>query len=128
MSDGVASTEEEDAEVERRFGELQYTIEASGEGVALRRLWERKRNDKLMGERAHGASVSLDPALRLMVRPEGIGNVQIYSQGPVGPPNQPAIVNIGIMNDGSIADIYREHPTPPLFAFQPAVKVNVDLR
>ena len=30
--------------------------------------------------------------------------------GPLGPPSHPADMNLGIMNDGSIADVYREHP------------------
>ena len=68
--------------------------------------------------------MSLDPALRVLIRPEGIGNLQIFSEGrpfllnlrpfrgPVGPPSHPADMNLGIMNDGSIADVYREHPVP----------------
>ena len=32
------------------------------------------------------------------------------SGGPLGPPSHPADMNLGIMNDGSIADVYREHP------------------
>eukprot|EP00913_Durusdinium_trenchii_P028953 g27147.t1 len=40
----------------------------------------------------------------------------------------PADMNLGIMNDGSIADVYREHPVPPLLAVQPAVNVNLNLR
>ena len=34
-----------------------------------------------MSRRACGMSVSLDPALRVPVRPEGVGNLQVFSQG-----------------------------------------------
>ena len=34
-----------------------------------------------MSRRAYGMSVSLDPALRVLIRPEGIGNLQVFSQG-----------------------------------------------
>jgi len=94
----------------------------------VRAAWAENKHKELTSERAHGVSVSLDPALRVMVRPEGMGNLQIYSQGPVGPPNSPAQVNIGIMNDGSMADVYREHPVPPKISLQPAVRVNLNMR
>jgi len=81
----------------------------------------------VLNKRAHGVSVSLDPSLRVMLRPEGIGNLQIFSVGPMGSPSNPTTVNVGIMNDGSIADIYREHPVPPKLSVQPAVKFNVNL-
>ena len=35
----------------------------------------------LMSRRAYGVSVSLDPALRVLIRTEGIGNLQVFSQG-----------------------------------------------
>jgi len=34
-----------------------------------------------MSRRAYGVSVSLDPALRVLIRPEGIGNLQVFSEG-----------------------------------------------
>jgi len=115
-------------EAARRLGALQFRIEDSGAGQALASAWERKNAERAMGKRAHGLSVSFDPALHVMIRPEGLGNLQVFSSGTVGPPNSPAQVDIGILNDGSIADVYREHPVPALFAMQPAVKVNVNLR
>mmetsp|Transcript_67060 Transcript_67060/g.196132 ORF Transcript_67060/g.196132 Transcript_67060/m.196132 type:complete len:324 (-) Transcript_67060:184-1155(-) len=118
----------EEAAAERRLGQQQFGIEDSAAGLWLRGQWEREQAKRLMNERAHGFSVSLEPALRLMVRPEGLGNLQVFSSGPVGPPGQPATVNVGVMNDGSIADVYREHPVPPLFSVQPAAKVNLNLR
>jgi len=118
----------EEAEAERRLGELQFRIEDSAGGRNLRGLWERDRAKRLMSERAKGFSLSLDPALRVMIRPEGLGNLQVFSTGPVGPPNQPATVNVGVMNDGSMADVYREHPVPPKLSVQPAVKVNLNVR
>lgn len=118
----------EQLETERRLGELQFGIEDSAAGRALQSQWERNRAKSVMSERAHGFSVSLDPALRVMIRPEGLGNLQVFSTGPVGPPNQPATVNIGVMNDGSMADVYREHPVPPKLSVQPAVKINLNLR
>jgi len=116
------------AEAERRLGELQFTIENTQDGRILRSKWDRARVMKVMNERAHGMSLSLDPALRVMIRPEGLGNLQVFSVGPSGPPNSPVQVNVGILNDGSIADVYREHPQPPLVSVQPAVKVNLNLR
>mmetsp|Transcript_56838 Transcript_56838/g.144081 ORF Transcript_56838/g.144081 Transcript_56838/m.144081 type:complete len:328 (-) Transcript_56838:63-1046(-) len=124
----ISRGDPEQAETERRLGELQFGIEDSMSGRQVQMSWEQKRNKRLMSERAHGMSVSVDPALRVMMRPEGLGNFQVFSQGPVGPPNSPAEVNIGIMNDGSMADVYREHPEPPIIALQPAMKVNLDVR
>lgn len=118
----------EHAKVESRFAELQFRIEETAEGSYLTRVWQRNKEKSVLNERAHGISVSLDPALRVMVRPEGLGNVQIYSTGPAGPPDSPLAMNIGIINDASMADVYREHPVPPLFAVQPAVRLNVNLR
>lgn len=118
----------EEAAAERRLGEVQFQIETSAAGSALQQIWQEGRMQQLLSKRAHGISVSLDPALRVLLRPDGLGNLQIFSAGPVGPPNNPATVNFGIMNDGSIADVYREHPEPPLISIQPAVKVNMNLR
>jgi len=115
-------------EAEARLGEMQFRIEDTQEGRFLRNKWDNTRLKKVMNDRAHGMSVSLDPGLRVMLRPEGLGNLQVFSVGPAGPPNNPAQVQIGIMNDGSIADMYREHPVPPKIALQPAVKVNLNLR
>lgn len=115
------------AEAEKKFGEIQFGVETSGEGVGLRRYWDDRDARQLASRRANGVSLSLDPALRIMVRPEGLGNFQVFSVGPVGPPNSPATVNVGILNDGSMADVYREHPVPPTFDWQPAVNVNLNL-
>jgi len=113
---------------ERRLGLQQFRVEESQAGRALQARWASQASKRLLGQRAHGFSISVDPALRVMVRPEGLGNLQVFSTGPVGPPDQPATVNIGVMNDGSMADVYREHPVPPLVAVQPAAKVNLNLR
>jgi len=123
-----AAGDPEEAAVERRLGELQFSIEESGAGLVEQRKWKESRMKEVMNTRAHGMSVSLDPALRVLLRPDGMGNLQVFSHGPVGPPNNPATVNFGVMNDGSIADVYREHPEPPMLAVQPAVKVNLNLR
>lgn len=117
----------EEAAVEKRLGDLELTIEDSQDGQALQLQWDKSETQRLLSRRAQGFSVSFDPALRVMVRPEGLGNLQVFSVGPVGPPDKPAVVNIGILNDGSIADVYREMPVPPLFAVQPAVKVNFNV-
>eukprot|EP00435_Cladocopium_sp_Y103_P026366 s1414_g6.t1 len=66
---------------ERHLGELQFTIEESAEGQALQKQWEDQRLQDLMSRRAYGVSVSLDPALRVLIRPEGIGNLQVFSEG-----------------------------------------------
>eukprot|EP00929_Paragymnodinium_shiwhaense_P082479 TRINITY_DN4346_c0_g1_i1.p1 TRINITY_DN4346_c0_g1~~TRINITY_DN4346_c0_g1_i1.p1 ORF type:complete len:327 (+),score=102.18 TRINITY_DN4346_c0_g1_i1:56-1036(+) len=115
-------------EVERLLGEVERGIEDSRDGLILQQQWEQGESDKLLSKRAHGVAISLDPELRLMVRPDGIGSFQLFGSGPVGPPNQAANVNLGIINDGTISDVYREHPEPPIIAMQPAVKVNVDVR
>lgn len=125
---GRSQTREEIDEVQRQLGKIQYGIEESPEGKTLAKTWKLNKQKELLSKRARGISVSLDPALRVMIRPEGIGTMQLFAEGPVGPPNHPAIMNLGIMNDGSIADVYREHPEPPKVAIQPAVKVNVNLR
>eukprot|EP00927_Polykrikos_kofoidii_P050823 TRINITY_DN44699_c0_g1_i1.p1 TRINITY_DN44699_c0_g1~~TRINITY_DN44699_c0_g1_i1.p1 ORF type:complete len:353 (+),score=71.77 TRINITY_DN44699_c0_g1_i1:23-1060(+) len=126
----VTTVEEQqhDRDAYMRLGELQFGIERSSDGVALSQRWELKQNENALSKRAHGIKVSFDPALRVMFRPEGMGNLQIFSAGPVGPPNKKALVNIGVLNDGSMADVFREHPTPPKVAVQPAVKVNLDIR
>lgn len=126
--DAIGKLTLEQDEASRRLGALQFRIEESGPGQALAAAWDRKSAQRAMGKRAHGLSVSFDPALHVMIRPEGLGNLQVFSSGSIGPPNSPAQVDIGILNDGSIADVYREHPVPALFAMQPAVKVNVNLR
>lgn len=46
-----------------------------------------------MSRRAYGVSVSLDPALRVLLRPEGIGNLQIFSQGQRGMGWLPTLTN-----------------------------------
>mmetsp|Transcript_9421 Transcript_9421/g.17439 ORF Transcript_9421/g.17439 Transcript_9421/m.17439 type:complete len:313 (+) Transcript_9421:40-978(+) len=117
---------DEDA-TERRLGELQFSIEDSREGLALQREWEDRHTRDLMSRRAYGMSVSLDPALRVLVRPEGLGNLQVFSEGPVGPPSHPADVNFGVINDASMPDVYREHPVVPFLDVQPAVTVNLNL-
>lgn len=118
-----AQGEPEQAEVERRLGELQFEVELSADGRAVLGDLEQQRQRQLLRRRASGVSVSLDPGLRVMVRPEGLGNLQVFSEGPVGP----ARVNVGVMNDGLIADVYREHPVPPKISLQPAVRVNLNL-
>eukprot|EP00929_Paragymnodinium_shiwhaense_P002521 TRINITY_DN102793_c0_g1_i1.p1 TRINITY_DN102793_c0_g1~~TRINITY_DN102793_c0_g1_i1.p1 ORF type:complete len:340 (+),score=69.15 TRINITY_DN102793_c0_g1_i1:45-1022(+) len=115
-------------DAERQLGEAERGVEASREGLVLQQQWQLTASDELLSKRAHGVTVSLDPELRLMVRPDGIGSFQLFGSGPVGPPNQAANVNLGVINDGTISDVYREHPEPPLVAMQPAVKVNVNVR
>lgn len=116
------------AEVEERLGQLQFGIEASTEGNTVLEALEQKRRQRLLDTRAHGVAVSVDPGLRVMVRPEGLGNFQIFSEGPVRPFGSSGNMHVGIINDGSIADVYREHPVPPMLAVQPAMQVNVKVR
>ncbi|CAE7360363.1 unnamed protein product [Symbiodinium pilosum] len=86
----------EEGATERRLGELQFLVEDSREGLALQKKWEDRRMRDLMSKRAYGVSVSFDPALRVLVRPEGLGNLQVFSEGPLGPPSHPASVNFGV--------------------------------
>eukprot|EP00931_Biecheleriopsis_adriatica_P122631 TRINITY_DN97632_c0_g1_i1.p1 TRINITY_DN97632_c0_g1~~TRINITY_DN97632_c0_g1_i1.p1 ORF type:complete len:338 (-),score=72.73 TRINITY_DN97632_c0_g1_i1:39-998(-) len=117
-----------EASAELRLSQAQFAIEETSAGLALQNRWNKERLKRALSKRAQGVSVSLDPGLRVLVRPEGLGNLQIFGVGPAGPPDHPATVNVGVVNDGSIADVYREYPEPPLLAVQPAVKVNLNLR
>mmetsp|Transcript_112017 Transcript_112017/g.157036 ORF Transcript_112017/g.157036 Transcript_112017/m.157036 type:complete len:309 (+) Transcript_112017:68-994(+) len=124
-AEGMVDSEE--GATERRLGELQFSVEESEEGLTLQKKWEDRRMRDLMSKRAYGMSVSFDPALRVLLRPEGLGNLQVFSEGPLGPPSHPANVNFGVINDASMPDVYREHPVPPFLAVQPAVNVNLNL-
>lgn len=120
----------EQMEVEQRLGELQSSIEASSEGRNLLRSLEQRRQQVLLRSRASGTAVSLDPVLRMVVRPAGFGNLQVFAEGPAGLPDSPSAVqvHVGVVNDGSVADGSREHPVPPKIIVQPAVRVNAALR
>ncbi|CAK0788451.1 unnamed protein product, partial [Prorocentrum cordatum] len=66
----------EDAAAEGRLGVLQFRVEESAGGQYLARVWQLRQEKSVLNERAHGASLSVDPALRVLVRPEGLGNIQ----------------------------------------------------
>jgi hypothetical protein len=48
-----------------------------------------------MSRRAYGVSVSLDPALRVLIRPEGIGNLQVFSEGDCARPETTTVAVSG---------------------------------
>jgi len=121
------ASKEQQLNVERRLGEISTDIERSAEGQRIQMLWEDRRTQRAMNDQGK-LSVDVKPSLHVMLRPEGLGALQIYSSGPVGPPYNPATMHIGILNDGSIADVYREHPTPPLVRVQPNFDLDMKLR
>mmetsp|Transcript_57705 Transcript_57705/g.137289 ORF Transcript_57705/g.137289 Transcript_57705/m.137289 type:complete len:331 (+) Transcript_57705:60-1052(+) len=114
--------------VEKLLGELCMEIERSVEGQQIRTLWENRRIQQVINDQGPVSWPDVKPSLHVMLRPEGFGALQIYTSGPIGPPYYPATMHIGILNDGSIADVYREHPTPPLVSVQPKFDVDMKLR
>lgn len=125
---GHRSHDEADAQVEQRLGRLEYSIEESPAGEALRAEWSEKERHDMMSRRTLGLSMSVDPALRVVLRPEGLGNLNVFASGPMGSPGSPVKVNIGLVNDGSMGDVYREHPAFPKITLQPALHMNVKIR
>jgi len=114
ISDAEVEAEEE---VERRLWSAQFDMEGAGHGRSLRSV-----------EAPRGLSVNLEPALRLVLRPAGLGSLQVFADGRAGPPGQQVPVSVGIVNDRSLADVYREHPVPAAVALQAHFKAKTDVR
>ncbi|CAK0867711.1 unnamed protein product [Prorocentrum cordatum] len=69
---------------------------------------ERMRSMQM--RQSKGYSVSVSPGIRLMFRPDGLGNAQFFSRREVGPPHNPNEVSVALLNDGNVADPYLKQP------------------
>lgn len=112
---------------ERRLSELQWGIIDTEEGREMKAKWKQERLRRMPMRQSKGVSVSLSPGLRLMFRPGGFGNMQIFSRRQVGPPHNPNEVSLGMLNDGNVIDVYNKKPKPPLIKFQPTLAVDLSL-
>lgn len=110
---------------EKRLSELQWGIGDTPEAKEMKQRWKMEQLRRMPMRQSSGISVSLSPGIRLMLRPEGLGNFQLYSRRQVGPPHNPNEVAIGVLNDGKVADVYHRKPKPPFIKFQPSVGVDL---
>mmetsp|Transcript_89379 Transcript_89379/g.257805 ORF Transcript_89379/g.257805 Transcript_89379/m.257805 type:complete len:188 (+) Transcript_89379:1-564(+) len=122
----VESAERE--RVEQRLSSLQWAIHETPEGKELREKWKADRL-KQMGtvRQSRGVSISYTPGLRLLFRPPGFGNLKVSSKRSVGAPHNPSEVVLGVLNDGSIVDVYRKKPAPPLINAQPTIAIDFNI-
>lgn len=120
----MENTERDRAET--RLSKLQWGVHELPEAVEMQQKWKMDKMRKLGSARqSKGLSLSLSPGLRLMFRPSGFGNLQVYSRRQVGPPHNPGEVSVGLLNDGSVMDIYNKAASPPLIKFQPTIGIDV---
>jgi len=120
----VENTERDRAE--KRLSKLQWGIHELPEAKEMQQRWKMERMRKMGTTRqSKGLSVSLSPGMRLMFRPSGFGNFQVYSRRQVGPPHNPNEVAMGVLNDGNVVDVYNKATQPPLIKFQPTVGIDV---
>jgi len=119
----VSNTERDRAE--KRLSELQWGIGDTPEAKEMQQRWKMERMRRMPMRQSKGISVSLSPGMRLMFRPSGFGNFQVYSRRQVGPMHNPNEVSIGLHNDGNVVDVYNKKPTPPLIKFQPTIGIDV---
>lgn len=117
----------ERARAQKRLSELQWGIEEAPEAKEMKQRWKMERMRRMPMRQSKGISVSLSPGMRLMLRPSGLGNLQIYSRRQVGPPHNPNEVSIGVHNDGKISDVYNKKAQPPLVKFQPTIGIDLSL-
>lgn len=111
---------------ESRLSRLQWGIHEAPEAQDMLQRWRMNslRRSGTM-HRPRKLSVSLSPGLRLLFRPAGFGNFQVHSQRKVGPQHNLNEVSVGILNDGSVMDVYNQASKPPLLTFQPSIGVDV---
>lgn len=112
---------------EKRLSELQWSIADTIEAKEMKQRWKMEQMRRLYMRQPKGVSVSLSPGMHLMLRPEGFGNLQIYSRRQVGPPHNPNEISIGVHNDGKISDIYNNKANPPLVKFQPTIGIQMSI-
>mmetsp|Transcript_26483 Transcript_26483/g.39398 ORF Transcript_26483/g.39398 Transcript_26483/m.39398 type:complete len:277 (-) Transcript_26483:16-846(-) len=115
----------ERAQVERRFSELQWGIQDTAEGQELEQQWKVEKLRRASG-RKRGLSMSFSPGLRVMLRPPGLGNFEVFSNRQLGHTAGSGEISVGIFNDGSIADVYNKKAHPARWKLQPTL--GIDLR
>lgn len=119
----VANPERDRAE--RRLSELQWGIADTPEGKEMKQRWKMDRLRRAPTRQSRDIAISLSPGMRLMLRPSGLGNFQLFSRRKVGPTNNPNEVAFGIHNDGKVIDVYNDQPHPPLIKFQPTIAIEL---
>jgi len=119
----VQSSERDRAE--QRLSQLQWGIADTPEAKEMQKRWKMERMMRTPMRQSKGPSISLSYGMRLMFRPMGFGNFQMYSRRQVGPPHNPNEIAVGVLNDGNVMDVYNKKPNPPLIKFQPTVGVDV---
>lgn len=123
--DFVDSPERERAE--KRLSELQWSIHKTPEGKEMLQRWKMERTRRMPVRQSRGISVSLSPGVRVLARPAGFGNFQLSSHRTVGPPHNPNEISLGVLNDGSVIDVYNKKPSPPLIKVQGHLGIDVSL-
>lgn len=119
--------ESERDRAERRLSELQWGIGDTSEGKEMKQRWKMERMRRMPMRQSKGITASISPGMRLMVRPPGLGNMQMYSRRQVGPPHNPNEVAIGVLNDGDVVDVYNNEPRPRTFKLQPTMAIDLSL-
>lgn len=113
---------------ERRLSELQWGIGDTAEAKEMMQRWKMERLRRMPMRQSKGMpSISLSPGMRLMFRPSGLGNFQLFSRRQVGPMHNPNEVSVAMHNDGHVIDVYNKKPRPPLIKFQPTLGVDVSM-
>lgn len=123
----LSAEESERDRAERRLSELQWGIGDTSEGKEMKQRWKMERMRRMPMRQSKGITASISPGMRLMVRPPGLGNMQMYSRRQVGPPHNPNEVAIGVLNDGDVVDVYNNEPRPRTFKLQPTMAIDLSL-
>ncbi|CAE7945997.1 unnamed protein product [Symbiodinium sp. KB8] len=119
----VSNTERDRAE--KRLSQLQWGIGDTAEGKEMKQRWKMERLRRAPTRQSKDISISLSPGMRLMLRPSGLGNFQLFSRRKVGPNQNPNEVALGIHNDGKVIDVYNNKPNPPFIKFQPTLAIEL---
>mmetsp|Transcript_13101 Transcript_13101/g.28304 ORF Transcript_13101/g.28304 Transcript_13101/m.28304 type:complete len:207 (-) Transcript_13101:282-902(-) len=119
----VSNTERDRAE--KRLSQLQWGIGDTAEGKEMKQRWKMERLRRAPTRQSKDISISLSPGMRLMLRPSGLGNFQLFSRRKVGPNQNPNEVALGIHNDGKVMDVYNNKPNPPFIKFQPTIAIEL---
>jgi len=119
----ITNTERDRAE--KRLSELQWGIGDTAEGKEMKQRWKMERLRRAPMRQSKDISISLSPGMRLMLRPSGLGNFQLFSRRKVGPNQNPNEVALGIHNDGKVIDVYNNKPNPPFIKLQPTIAIEL---
>lgn len=119
----VSNTERDRAE--KRLSQLQWGIGDTAEAKEMKQRWKMERLRRAPTRQSKDISISLSPGMRLMLRPSGLGNFQLFSRRKVGPNQNPNEVALGIHNDGKVIDVYNNKPNPPFIKFQPTLAIEL---